>query len=204
MDNLVLQSLTKWPAVPNCFGWLALDRRGRWRIRSEYTQKYNLPGEVIQNSNLNNFITRNYSRDQIGRYFFQNGPQRVFITLDAAPWIVRITPSNEVLQLVTQCQNEFHPQEALSDESGNIFISGITMQSILKDEGIPTFIQLNQPSIALLHDHDLGLFSDLAKLDNHSCSLESSWNWLGRILPIHPIHSLEIPSKFGFNKNPVE
>ena len=203
MDDLVLQSLIKWPSVPNCFGWLALDRRGRWRIRNEYAQKYNLPGEVIQNNHFNEYIKRNYSRDINGRYFFQNGPQRVYISIDAAPWIVRITPSNESLQFVTQCQNQFHPQEALSDESGNIFISGLTMQTILHEKGPVAFIQENQPSIALLHDHDLDLFADLARLDGHSCNLESSWSWLGRRLPIHPIRSLEIPGRFGFKKNPA-
>ncbi len=32
MDDLVRQALARWPDVPDCTGWLALDARGRWRI----------------------------------------------------------------------------------------------------------------------------------------------------------------------------
>ena len=32
MDDLVNQALAKWPDVPDCTGWLALDARGKWRI----------------------------------------------------------------------------------------------------------------------------------------------------------------------------
>ena len=83
MDDQVLRSLMKWPNVPDCFGWLALDRRGQWRMRDEFTQQNYLPGQVIKHAALIDFIARNYARDETGRYFFQNGPQRVFITLDA-------------------------------------------------------------------------------------------------------------------------
>lgn len=80
MDDQVLRSLMKWPNVPDCFGWLALDRRSLWRMRAEFTQQ-----QVIQHAALNDFVARNYACDELGRYFFQNGPQRVFITLDVTP-----------------------------------------------------------------------------------------------------------------------
>ena len=124
MDEQVLRSLIKWPNVPHCFGWLALDRRGQWRMRDEFAQANNLPGNAIQHTALNEFIARNYACDTKGRYFFQNGPQRVFITLDATPWIVRIIPTDAEPNLLTQCQSSFKPQGALSDESGNIYITG--------------------------------------------------------------------------------
>ena len=38
MDELVKQSLTKWPNVPHCYGWLALDARGAFRMRDEVAQ----------------------------------------------------------------------------------------------------------------------------------------------------------------------
>jgi len=28
VDDIVLQAMTKWPDVPNVYGWLRLDRRG--------------------------------------------------------------------------------------------------------------------------------------------------------------------------------
>ena len=82
MDEQVLRSLVKWPNVPACYGWLALDRRGQWRMRDEFAQTNKLRGQVIEHAVLKDFISRNYASDTLGRYFFQNGPQRVFITLD--------------------------------------------------------------------------------------------------------------------------
>ena len=72
MDEEVLRSLIKWPNVPDCFGWLALDRRGQWRIVDEFAQQNQLPGQLIQHAALNEFIARNYASDQLGRFFFQN------------------------------------------------------------------------------------------------------------------------------------
>jgi hypothetical protein len=208
MDEQVLRSLIKWPNVPHCFGWLALDRRGQWRMRDAFSQENNLPGNAIQHTALNEFIARNYACDSQGRYFFQNGPQRVFITLDATPWIVRLIPIDAELGLLTQCQTLFDPQGALSDESGNIYITGLIKQTMDADSSNAStgedFVERESWSIALLHDHDLDLFSDLAKLHEEACSFGGSWNWHGKILPLDPIHSNELCERFGFVKKPSE
>lgn len=34
MDDIVRQAMAKWPNVPNCFGWLALDRRATLLLAS--------------------------------------------------------------------------------------------------------------------------------------------------------------------------
>ena len=38
MDDIVRQALAKWPNVPHCYGWLALDARGRWYMRDDRVQ----------------------------------------------------------------------------------------------------------------------------------------------------------------------
>ncbi len=81
MDEIVLRGMAKWPNVPAVYGWLALDRRGNWRIK----------GERVANPLVTEFIGRNYSRDSRGCWFFQNGPQRVFVDLGYTPYIYRIT-----------------------------------------------------------------------------------------------------------------
>ena len=157
---------------------------------------------------MNEFIARNYACDTKGRYFFQNGPQRVFITLDATPWIVRIIPTDAEPNLLTQCQSSFKPQGALSDESGNIYITGLVKNTV--DESVDAentsndFIQIECPSIALLHDHDLDFFADLAKLREEACSFGGSWSWHGETLPLDPIHSDELSERFSFVKKPKE
>ncbi len=80
MDSSVIAAIAKWPNVPAVFGWLALTARGEWRLR----------GEPIANAAICAFIGRNYASDERGRWFFQNGPQRVYVALEVTPWIWRI------------------------------------------------------------------------------------------------------------------
>jgi hypothetical protein len=64
MEDWVHKALARWPDVPALFGWLSLDRRGRWRIR----------GEVITRPQIVDTINPNYAADEHGRWYFQNGP----------------------------------------------------------------------------------------------------------------------------------
>ena len=93
MDDIVKQALAKWPNVPHCYGWLALDARGNWRMRDERAQHFNLPGDKLTNAALVGFIVRNYAADERGCWYFQNGPQRVYVQLEATPYIVRTDPA---------------------------------------------------------------------------------------------------------------
>ena len=92
MDEIVLRGMAKWPNVPAVYGWLSLDRRGQWLIK----------GERISNPLVTEFIGRNYARDERGCWFFQNGPQRVFVVLDFAPFVYRVvSPEGSPLALET-------------------------------------------------------------------------------------------------------
>jgi hypothetical protein len=93
MDDIVKQAMAKWPNVPHCYGWLALDARGNWRMRDEAAQRANAPGDKLSNAALVGFINRNYAHDDKGRWYFQNGPQRVYVNLEATPFIARTDPS---------------------------------------------------------------------------------------------------------------
>lgn len=93
MDEIVRQAMAKWPNVPHCFGWLMLDARGNWRMRDERAQQLALPGDKINHPTLLGFINRNYTCDEEGRWYFQNGPQRVYVDLEIAPYIVRTDPA---------------------------------------------------------------------------------------------------------------
>jgi len=94
MDDIVKQALKKWPNVPNCHGWLALDARGDWYMRDERVQQAGpfpqVKGSRVEHEKLREFIGRNYAADDAGDWFFQNGPQRVYVALEAAPWVWRL------------------------------------------------------------------------------------------------------------------
>ncbi|GAA0519781.1 DUF2946 family protein [Pigmentiphaga daeguensis] len=89
MDSDVLAAMARWPDVPDAYGWLSLDARGRWRLHPAGDALAGGPGVSISNTGILAFIGRNYGHDEQGRWFFQNGPQRVFVRLDAAPLILR-------------------------------------------------------------------------------------------------------------------
>lgn len=99
MDQSVKDALARWPDVPAVYGWLSLDARGRWRLHPQGQSAEGGPGESITNTQILEFINRNYEHDEAGRWFFQNGPQRVFLRLDAAPYVLRL--SNDSRRLLT-------------------------------------------------------------------------------------------------------
>lgn len=94
MDEIVKAALKKWPNVPACYGWLALDARGDWYMRDDRIQAAGpfpyVKGSRIDHQKLKEFIQRNYLCDAEGSWFFQNGPQRVYVQLEAAPWIMGV------------------------------------------------------------------------------------------------------------------
>jgi len=92
MDKQVQLAMAKWPDVPHCYGWLGLDARGAWRMRDQQVQEKGLLGSKITNATLRGFIDRNYQADDQGRYFFQNGPQRVYVELQSTPYIAHSDP----------------------------------------------------------------------------------------------------------------
>jgi hypothetical protein len=83
--------------VPAVYGWLSLDARGRWRLHPQGQSAEGGLGESITNTQILEFINRNYEHDEAGRWFFQNGPQRVFLRLDAAPYVLRLSDDSRRL-----------------------------------------------------------------------------------------------------------
>ena len=113
MDEMVIRAMAKWPDVPAVFGWLRLDRRGRWWIRDE----------LVSNPGIAAFIGRNYLADASGRYFFQNGPQQVFVALDATPWVFYLESNDAgAPQIVDQTGQAAVPVAAGIDEEGNLYL----------------------------------------------------------------------------------
>ena len=100
MDDIVRQAMAKWPNVPHCWGWLGLDARGNWYMRDDKAQAAGAfpmsKGSLLRHEKLIDFIQRNYERDERGRWYFQNGPQRVYVELESTPFVFRIGPDGAV------------------------------------------------------------------------------------------------------------
>ncbi|MFZ6819725.1 DUF2946 family protein [Undibacterium sp. Ji22W] len=139
MDDIVLAAIAKWPNVPHCYGWLALDARGNWRMRDERTQALNLPGDVIRNSTLLGFINRNYLCDDNGNWYFQNGPQKVYVDLAATPYIAQILPDNSWRLHTGQIMPPAQRVWILND--GNIVCQADRFLCQLDDRDIALFLE---------------------------------------------------------------
>ena len=126
MDDIVLAAMRKWPNVPHCHGWLALDARGDWYLRDEAAQHAgpfpSVKGSRIDHEGLKGFIGRNYLADDAGRWFFQNGPQRVYVQLEAAPWVWRVGMQEDRAVLTSHTGRPAVPKSCWVDESGRLFI----------------------------------------------------------------------------------
>jgi Protein of unknown function (DUF2946) len=123
MDAIVKAALKKWPNVPACHGWLALDARGDWYMRDDRVQAAGpfprVKGSRIEHDKLIEFIARNYEHDDAGAWFFQNGPQRVYVELEAAPWVWRVGADHG---LTTHTGVPARFGNAWLDEHGRLFI----------------------------------------------------------------------------------
>lgn len=123
MDDIVKKAMAKWPNVPHCYGWLALDARGAWRMRDERAQHLNLAGDKVTQTALLGFINRNYAVDERGCWYFQNGPQRVFLNLEATPFIARTDPQHGLV-LQTGEPVDTLSQVLLTDQGEFIVVAG--------------------------------------------------------------------------------
>ncbi len=114
------------------YGWLLLDRRGEWRIRvgPEETASF----ERIGNAALREFIGRNYASDELGRWYFQNGPQRVYVRLAYTPRVWRLDAEH----LRDHCgQVAQAPLEAWLDEEGSLMVADQRGIGVLDDRDLP-------------------------------------------------------------------
>jgi hypothetical protein len=127
MDDIVKQAMAKWPNVPDCYGWLALDARGNWYMRDERAQaagrfdsgKPGAKGSLLKHEKLIDFIARNYLADAQGRWYFQNGPQRVFVELQATPWVWRV---NADFSVHAHTGAPARVQRCWVDELGHVYL----------------------------------------------------------------------------------
>ncbi|MCH8181090.1 MAG: DUF2946 family protein [Proteobacteria bacterium] len=127
MDDIVKAALKKWPNVPHCYHWLALDARGDWYMRDDRIQAAGpfpqVKGSRIVHDKLKEFIHRNYDRDEHGAWFFQNGPQRVYLVLEAAPWVLGVRRQGD--GFVVETHTGLPVQEVRQtcvDEHGRLFL----------------------------------------------------------------------------------
>lgn len=195
MDDIVQQAMAKWPNVPHCHGWLALDARGVFRMRDEAAQTNNLAGDPIRHAALLGFIHRNYGCDANGAWFFQNGPQRVYVDLAATPFIARTDPAAGFVvqdgQPLTSLEQVF-----LTDE-GQLILKGAAHVAMLDDRDVAHCLPLLQWNGKPVEDAQL-----LAWLEAPDAQLRFMFN--GKAVPVHPLQRADLAAQLRFKALPRE
>ena len=194
MDDIVIQAMAKWPNVPHCYGWLALDARGGWRMRDEAAQQANAPGDRLTNAALVGFINRNYLHDEQGRWYFQNGPQRVYVNLEATPFIARTDPAQ-----------------------GMVVQTGAAVpiiEQLYLTEAGEAIVQAGE-IVAQVDDRDVAQLFESLELDGKPAGDEALMAWIeggsgsmtlryrGAQVPVERIKREELARRFGFVRAPV-
>jgi hypothetical protein len=192
MDEIVLQALRKWPDVPSVYGWLSLDRRGNWAIKDDR----------VRHPTLIDFIGRNYDADQHGRWFFQNGPQRVFVRLTYTPLVFRTRPGAGGLTFVTHTGM---PTERVSrawlDEQGALLLETASAIGVVHDQDLPEVLaHLLGPDGEPMSDHAIErLMDDAAGADaGEAVTLRTATG----MAPVFTVLSDEVAARFGFDPDP--
>lgn len=194
MDDIVLRGMAKWPNVPAVYGWLALDRRGNWLLK----------GQRVANPGIAAFFGRNYNRDDQGRWFFQNGPQRVYVSLDYTPHIYRVSsPPGAALALASHSGAPVHTiAAAYIDDAGQLLLDTELGIGLMHDADLETLV----PRFSAPGGNPSGEAALAATLDalqaGERGGLELDLD-LTRI-EVRPVRAADVPANFGFVARPVQ
>jgi hypothetical protein len=174
-----LSAIAKWPNVPACYDWLSLDRRGDWRLQ----------GERVTHRGLIEFINRQYACDEAGRWFLQNGPQRVFVRLAATPWIFR-RDGDALLSHTGQPAGAL--RAAYLDDGGNLLFDSELGCGLLDDRDLAaTLAECRRTDGTAAEEGDF-----LALMQGEAADI--AW----RQLALTPIAANQLPQRFSFDPDP--
>lgn len=172
-------AIAKWPNVPACYDWLSLDRRGDWRLQ----------GERVTHRGLIEFMNRQYGSDETGRWFVQNGPQRVYVALAATPWVFHREGETFVSHTGIPAGEI---KAVFLDEEGSILLDTTLGIGLLDDRDLPDFLdQCRQEANATVDE------KNWLKMISGEASAEISWGQL----PVQAIRRNDVGRLFNFQRN---
>jgi len=190
MDDAVLRSLARWPNVPAVFGWAALDRRGEWRLREPDSERFSRIG----NTALREFIGRNYAHDGHGRWFFQNGPQRVYVRLERTPWVYRL----EGARLADHCGRAAgRLRGAWLDDEGGLVLEAMQGVGVLDDRDLAALAGHIVDETGAPHGERLA-----TPLEDAPNAGRAYLAFAGERLKLGAIEARTLPARFGFVADP--
>lgn len=188
MEDWVLRGLERWPNVPALFGWLALDRRGRWLIR----------GEAITRPQIIETIERNYAADEHGRWYFQNGAQRGYIELECAPFVLRSGGDGQQLLTHTGLAVE-RPAKVFLDEEGSVLLATEWGAGLIADADLDWVLQRLQLGTEAVGEAALAEALALPSTSTTALTLRFG----DAQLPVMRLDAAEAPYTLAFVRRPL-
>lgn len=197
-ESWVQRAIARWPGVPACHGWLALDARGRWL----------LDGKPATHPGLVALLSRHYQRGDDGAWFVQNGPQKVFVDILCAPWVALLDGSGA---LVSHTGTPLAlPQALLIDEQQQLYLVTPAGLAVLCDRDYAAFVSdlaLASPGDGLDAVSNCAFEAAAERALDALLSLRDSSALLPLVWRTHPlegrfIHAAEMETRFQFTRVP--
>lgn len=218
MDENVIAAMARWPNVPDVYGWLSLTETGLWRLHphgdacdtiassdSDASSDSNGhgAGESITSPQIIRFINRNYAHDDNGQWFFQNGPQKVYVRLDAAPFILRTgNLVGDAVSLTTHTGLEVHTvREWWLDDVGRLYAGTEHGPGLIAGRDLTTVLENLYTTVGT------SLMTVLETEPNTQDALairplHASTDTLTSAATLQRCAAVDIPGKLGFTRNP--
>jgi hypothetical protein len=195
MDEIVIRAMQKWPNVPNVFGWLKLDRRGNWLVKSRASREGAPVFERITNAAVVDFIGRNYEHDASGRWFFQNGPQRVFVTLEYTPLVFRLRGDGESIEAHTG-REPGEVRSAWVDDTGMLVLETDLGPGVVLDRDLAALLDRIITDSGPVSEETLHALTGGADVPPLALDLKA------RRVPLGSIAAGAVPARFAFDPDP--
>jgi hypothetical protein len=199
MDESVKRALAKWPNVPDCYGWLKLDRRGQWGMRAPDAEPP-VWGPILHEK-LMDFIHRNYQQDDDGSYVFQNGPQKVRVELAYTPFVFHL-PGGELTEFSVLSSGRIEAGKisaAWIDDSGSIVLRTELGVGLLDDRDLALALEwIRDESGAELSDDQLSSRFEAYIAGQHSDGLSLAG------VAIESLKAANAPRYFKYTQIPAK
>ncbi|HEY0295592.1 MAG TPA: DUF2946 family protein [Bordetella sp.] len=195
MDEDVIKAMARWPDVPAAYGWLSLDARGRWRLHPAGDSAAGGPGEAIAHAGVLAFMNRNYAREGPD-WYVQNGPQRAYARLDAAPYLLRRADAGPGLQTHTGLAVG-RLEHWWLDEEGHLYAQTDLGPGMVEDRELSPLLErmrtaAGEPVLLVLE----GWLEDV-RAALPALSLDG-----GPPAPLARLARADVPGHLGFHTNP--
>lgn len=186
MEDWVHRALARWPNVPALYGWLGLDRRGRWRIQ----------GEVIGRHQIIDTIRRNYAADERGCWYFQNGPQRGYVELEYTPLVLRTDGGDRLVAHTGDVVTA--PHAAYLDEHGALVIDTGFGAGVIDDSDLEWALARLQGEHGPVTEREIE--AALALPSGAITGLR--FGYASAVLEVRRLDGAQMPERLGFVREP--